>query len=67
MNIRNILAIAGAGLMMATPLAANATTLAKAGTAPVSNPCKGLTGKALKECRAKQLHTTSTQTPKPKA
>lgn len=54
MNTRKALSIAMAGLMLAGPVVASAaTTSSSQSTKPASTACKGLSGKALKDCKAK--------------
>ncbi|MEO6152802.1 MAG: hypothetical protein ABIT09_08210 [Croceibacterium sp.] len=51
MTFRNIAMIAASGLLLASPLAAQAA-MTKATTAKVANTtCKGLHGKTLKTCK----------------
>ena len=58
MNTRKILAMAMAGIMLAGPMSASAATTTsnsstKSANASTHASCKGLTGKALKDCQAK--------------
>lgn len=57
MKPRNLFAGACAALMLATPFVANAATTNKPAGAPTQS-CKGLTGKSLHDCTAKQAHMT---------
>lgn len=51
MSFRNIAMIAASGLMLATPLAAQAATARPATAKAANTTCKGLHGKALKTCK----------------
>lgn len=58
MTLRNIALVAASGLLLAAPLAAQAaTTKPAAAHAKPTNPCKGMHGKALKDCKASQKKT----------
>ena len=57
MTFRNIAMIAAGGLMLASPLAAQAATTRPATAKAANTTCKGLHGKALKTCKQEAKKT----------
>jgi len=53
MNARMILASVTGAILLASPLAASATSTKASKPAAASNSCKSLKGQALKDCKAK--------------